>query len=89
MRSLRRCGAKSFAATFLSLHLFNIVCREISEDAASGMPDQQSYELYMYGIERGCRDVVVRAMRHLQDELDERWAAAIVGAIEAELFHVD
>ena len=88
-RSLRRRGAKGFAATFLSLHLFNMVCREISEDAASRMPDQQSYELYMHGIERVCRDVVVRAMRLLQDELDERWVAAIVGAIEAELFHVD
>jgi len=26
------------------------------------MPDQQSYELYMFGVEAMCRDVVAHAM---------------------------
>jgi len=88
MRSLRRRGARGLAATFLSLHLFNMVCREISEDVASRMPDQQSYELYMFGIEAMCREVVARAIELTDGELEERWAAAIVSAIEAQLFPV-
>ena len=88
-RSLRRRGAKGFAATFLSLHLFNMVCREICEDVTARMPDQQSYELYMFGVEAMCRDVVAHAVELADGEVNGRWGAEIVSAIEAELFHVD
>jgi hypothetical protein len=88
MRSLRRYGAKGLAALFLSLHLFNVVCREIGDDVACKMPDQQSYELYMFRVEAMCRDIVARAMELPDDELDARWAAGIVRAIEAQLFQI-
>ncbi len=87
-RSLRRRGAKGFAATFLSLHLFNMVCREICEDVTARMPDQQSYELYMFGVEAMCRDVVAHAMELADGEVNGRWGAEIVSAIEAQLLPV-
>ena len=86
MRSLRRHGAKGLASTFLSLHLFNMVCREICDEVASRMPNQQAYEMYMYCIEGLCRDVVAHAIELANGEMDERWAPAVVGAIEAQLF---
>ena len=88
MRSLRRRGPRGLAASFLSLHLFNMVCIEICDNVASKMEDRQSYELYMFCVEANCRDLVTRAMELPDGELDERWAAAIVNAIETQLFQV-
>jgi hypothetical protein len=85
--SLRRHGTRSFAASFLSLYLFNVVCSEIQDAVAAKMPDQQSVELYMFGMEAMCRDVVARAMKIPDGELDQQWAAAICSNIEGQLLH--
>jgi hypothetical protein len=88
MHSLRRRGAKDFAGVFLSLHLFNVICADICDEVSGKMPDQQTYELYMFEMEAMCRDVVARAMDIPDGELDEQWAAAIINGIEAQLFRV-
>lgn len=85
IQSLRRRGVKGFAGLFLSLHLFNVVCMEIQDKVGARMPDQKSFELYMLGMEAVCRDVVTRAMKIPDAELDARWAAAIQSNIEAQL----
>jgi len=85
--SLRRHGVKSFAASFLSLHLFNVVCLEIRDDIAAKMADQQSVELYMFGMEAMCRDIVAHAMKIPDGGLDKQWAAAICSNIEGQLLH--
>jgi hypothetical protein len=87
MHSLRHHGAKSFAASFLSLHLFHVVCLEIQDDVAAKMRDQQAVELYMFGMEAMCRDVVARAMTIPDGDLDKQWAAAICLNIEGQLLH--
>src|SRR5688572_11021011 len=73
MRSLRSHGPKGFASLFLSLHLFNLICMEVCDEVSSRMPDQQTYELFMLGLETACRDVVAQAMEVSCDEVDEEW----------------
>ena len=82
---LRQHGTKDFAALFLSLHLFNLVCNEIRDDVRARMPDQRSFELYMVGIEAVCRDFVTAAMKIPAAALDQRWAAAVCANIETQL----
>jgi hypothetical protein len=79
---LRRHGTKGFAALFLSLHLFNLICSEIKDDVRARIPDQKSFELYMLGMETVCRDTVTAAMKIPGTTLDERWAAAVCANIE-------
>jgi hypothetical protein len=86
VHSLRRSGAKDFVAVFLSLHLFNVICREICDEVAAKMPDQETYELYMFDMETMCRDVVSLAMELPDGDLGEQWAATIVRSIETQLF---
>jgi hypothetical protein len=83
--SLRRRGPKGFAATLLSLHLFNLVSMEIRDDVHTNIRDLQSFELHMFSIEAACRDVIVRAMKVPDGKLDAQWAAAVCRNIETEL----
>ena len=89
MRALRRLGVKGFIASFLSLYVFSKVTFEIQEATAAHLPDLKSLEVYMLGIETVCRDVVTRAMKIPERELDAEWAAIVCRNIEAQLLHAD
>ena len=85
IRSLQRRGAKSFAALFLSLHLFNVISMHIRDDVSARIHNVKSFERYMLNVEAKCRDVVRRAVEIPTEQLDERWAAAVRHNIEAQL----
>lgn len=84
-RALQRLGVKGFAASFLSLYIFNVVSLEVQNDAGSKIPDLKSFELYMMGIEATGRGIVMRAMQIPEGKLDAQWAAAVCSNIETQL----
>ena len=82
---LRRRGAKGFAASLLSLYLFNLISIEIQDEVRANTPDLKSFEIYMLWVETECRQIVVDATPDCDGSLDEKWAAAVCGNIERRL----
>ena len=82
---LRRRGPKGFAASLLSLYLFNLISLEIQDDVRAKTPDLKSFEISMLWVETECRQIVTAAMPASDGNLDETWAAAVCGNIERRL----
>ena len=84
-------GTKNFAALFLSLYVFNLICLEIS----SALPVETEFaamtsdRLHTFHLDAVSRDIVSAAMRDSEkkskEKLGEQWAALVCANIEAQL----
>ena len=91
IRTLKRRGSKNFAALFLSLYVFNLVCAEIN----SALPLETEFAamtsdgLHVFHLDAVSRDLVSAAVRDAEDKsgekLGEGWAALVCRNIEARL----
>ena len=91
IRTLKRRGSKNFAALFLSLYLFNLICVEIN----SALPLETEFSaitsdrLHVFHLDAVSRDIVSAAVRDSEDKSDgklgDRWAALVCRTIEARL----
>ena len=52
------------------------------------MPDAESLELYMNGVEMVCRDMVKVAFEAERSQLDERWATAVTQNLEVQFLRL-
>ena len=88
VRSLRKWGARDFAALLLSLYVFNSISLAIQDEIRVKMPDVRSFELYMLSLEAICRDTVKAAMKSVSlKEPGELWAREVLQHVEEQLLH--
>jgi len=95
IRTLKRRGSKNFAALFLSLYLFNLICVEIN----NALPLETEFSaitsdrLHVFHLDAVSRDIVSAAVRDSEDKWEEKlggeWAALVCGNIEAHLREVN
>jgi len=91
IRTLKHRGTKNFAALFLSLYVFNLICVEV----ASALPLETEFaamtsdRLHVFHLDAVSRDIVSAAMKDSEDKsvekLGEEWAALVCRNIEAHL----
>lgn len=87
-RVLRRSDPRAFAALFLSLHVFNVVSLAAQDEIRTKMPDVESFESYMNGVETICRNMVKAAFEAERSEVDELWPAAMTQNLEVQFLQL-
>ena len=87
-RSLRRSGSRNFVFHFLTFHVFNLISLATQDDLRTKMPDIETFELYMLGMEAVCRDAVKAAVEAEPAKVDEAWASSVIRNVEAQLLRL-
>jgi len=91
LRTLKHRGSRNFAALFLSLYLFNLICAEINSvlPLETEFAAMTSDGLHVFHLDAVSRDIVSAAVRDSEDKSDgklgDRWAALVCRTIEARL----
>jgi hypothetical protein len=91
LRTLKHRGSRNFAALFLSLYLFNLICAEINSvlPLETEFAAMTSDGLHIFHLDAVSRDLVSAAVRDEEDkssgELGEGWAAVVCRNIEVRL----
>ena len=88
VRSLQRTGARNFVYQFLSFHVFNILSLAMRDDLRTKMPDIETFEFYMTGLEEVCSKAVRAAIEAEREEIDEAWASSVIRNVEGQLLRL-